>query len=198
MTPVLKDIIKTTYKELFTVRFQHSGYGLSRQKFIADSIYIVPDGKTSKLFADHTMGYRLYNDVLICYIRTESLAPPAADPKAPYIKFPGNVQIRFLVNVSSDFLDKTNITAAGAKQVYQFTNQSNAGTGGFISAHTDIIGVNNDDLKNVSMVKPVSTCFAVIDIFNNGAVNNSYELFSSSLTQQLRSPAFIIPFKSKI
>lgn len=198
MPPVLKDIIKTTYKELFTVKFQHSGYGLSRQNFIADSIRVEPDEATAELFADHSIGYRLFNDMLICFIRTQPLAPPAADPKAPYIKFSGNALMRFLVNVSSDFLDKTNVAAAGAKQVYQFTNQLNAGTGGFISVHTDTIGVNDDDLKNVTLVKPGSACFAVIDIFNSGAINNSYELFTSSVTQQLRSPAFTIPFKSKI
>jgi hypothetical protein len=198
MTAVLKDIVKTTYKELFTVKFQHSGYGLSRQNAVADSIRVEPDDETRQLFADHNMGYVFFNDILICYIRTEPLTPPAPDPKVPYIKFSGNVMIRFLVNASTDFLSKTNVVAVGAKQVYQFTNQVNAGSGGFISAHTDITGVNNDDLKNVTIVKPGKNCFAVIDIFNNGAINNSYEVFTSSVTQQLRSPAFIIPFKSKI
>ena len=198
MPPVLKDIIKTTYKELFTVKFLHSGYGLTRQNLIADSISVEPDEATSELFADHSIGHRFFNDTLICFIRTEPLAPPAPNPKAPYIKFSGNVQIRFLVNVSPDFLNKTNVVATGAKQIYQFNNQSNAGTGGFISVHTDTIGVNNDDLKDVVVVKPGRNCFAVIDIFNNGAINNSYDLFTSSVTQQLKSPAFVIPFKSKI
>jgi hypothetical protein len=198
MAFVLKDIIKTTYKELFTVKFQHSGYGLLRSKFVADSIRVEPDVAGRELFADHSIGYRFFNDTLICFIRTQPLAPPAADPKAPYIKFPGNVLIRFLINVSADFLDKTNVVPAGAKQVYHFSNQANAGTGGFISVHTDTIGVNNDDLKNVTVVNPGSACFGVIDIFSNGAVNANYELFTSSATQQLRSPAFVIPFKSKI
>ena len=204
MTVVQKDIIRTTYKELFTVKFLHSGYGFSHNNPIADNIQIEPDEATSSLFVNHSMGYRFFTDTLICFIRTiktqlsPPLSPPANETNVPYIKFSGNVLIRFLINASTVFLNRTEVAATGAKQAYQFTNQTNVGTGGFISMHTDIIGVNNDDLKNVFTVKPDKTCFGVIDIFNTGAVNSNYALFNENVTQQLKSPAYKIPFKSKI
>jgi hypothetical protein len=205
MAVALKDIIRTTYKELFTVKFLHSGYGFSHNDPIANNIKLEPDEKTRNLFVNHNMGYRFLTDTLICYIRTvktELLSPPLSPPETathvPYIKFSGNVRIRFLINASNRFLNKTEVAATGAKQVYQFTNQVNTGTGGFISKHTDSTGVNNDDLANVAVVEPDRTCFGVIDIFNTGAVNSSYDLFNENVTQQLKSPAYTIPFKSKI
>ena len=200
MAVVQKDIIRTTYKELFTLKFLHSGYGFSQKNSIADSIYLEPDEATRNLFINHSIGYRFFTDTLICFIRTvktELLSPPGIATHVPYIKFSGNVLIRFLMNASTGFLDKTEVAATGAKQVYGFTNQVNTGTGGFISSHTDITGVNDDDLKNIAVVKPDKTCFAVIDIFNIGAVNSNYDLFNENVTQQLKSPAYAIPFKSK-
>lgn len=204
MAVMQKDIIRTTYKELFSVKFLHSGYGFSHKNAIADSIYPEPDEATRKLFVNHSIGYRFFTDTLICFIRTlktqlsPPLSPPANETNVPYIKFSGNAMIRFLINTSTVFLDKTEVAATGARQVYQFTNQTNAGTGGFISMHTDLVGVNNDDLKNVAVVKPDKTCFGVIDIFNTGAVNSNYELFNEMVTQQMKSPVYSIPFKSKI
>jgi len=82
------------------------------------------------------------------------------------------------------------VVAAGSAQVYQFSNQSNAGTNGFIAQHET--GVNNDDLETVVTVEPASTCFAVIDIHNNGAVNTSYDLFGGD--SRLLSPEYRIRF----
>ena len=57
--------------------------------------------------------------------------------------------------------------------------------------------VNNADLEDTPTVKPDSTCFAVIDIFKNGTVNNSYKIFD--INDQLFNPApvFTIKFKSR-
>jgi hypothetical protein len=56
--------------------------------------------------------------------------------------------------------------------------------------------VNNADLDEVSTLKPDQSCLAVIDIFNSGTSNPAYNLFGGG--QQLLSPLFTIPFKSKI
>ena len=56
--------------------------------------------------------------------------------------------------------------------------------------------VNNADLQDIALVSPSENCFAVVDIFNTGTLNTSYNLFGSSL--QLLSPLYTIPFKSKI
>lgn len=55
---------------------------------------------------------------------------------------------------------------------------------------------NNADLEITAVVKPGDACFAVIDVFNTGTTNATYNLFGGS--QQLLSPQYIIPFKSKI
>ncbi len=56
--------------------------------------------------------------------------------------------------------------------------------------------VNNADLQDIAAVNPSENCFAVVDIFNTGTINTTYNLFGSSL--QLLSPLYTIPFKSKI
>ena len=194
------DIVKTIYEELFTVKFLHNGYGDPRPKLIADSIKLKPDAETKNLFNNHNLGYRFFNDTLICFIRTnlrQLLSPPALEPVSPYIKFSGNVRIRFFLNASTDFLNRTLVEATGARQTYQFTNQVNAGTGGFICMHTS--GVNNDDLKNVDTVEidKNERCFGVVDVHSSGAVDSTYELFSGS-DQSLQSPQYSIRFISKI
>jgi len=191
-----RDIIQLLFKELFTVRFIHSAYGVLRKTFISENIFIEPDRATSTLFTNHSLDYRLINDTLVCYIRTEVLSPPVSGPRIPYIKFDSPVTIRFLVKASTDFLNRTNVIPAGAQQTYYFTNQANAATGGFICMH--VAGVNNDDLKNTNTVNPDKPCFAVIDIVSAGSVNASYEIFSGGPAQQLRSPAYSIQFISTV
>ncbi len=197
MAVIEKDIIRTIYKELFTIKFLHSGYGFPRPTFIASSINIEPDEATQNLFVNYNMGYRFSNDMLICFIRTNLFSPPNAEPKIPYIKFPGEVKFRFLIDASSDFLNKTDVAAAGAKQAYQFTNQINVGTGGFISMHTTGVDLI-DDLKSVDIVKADRACFGVIDIYNRNAINSSYDIFIDNTDQKLTSPAYTLLFKSKI
>jgi hypothetical protein len=196
MAVIEKDIIDLICKELFTVKFLHNAYEPLRKSSIAENIDIEPDQATKNLFNNHSLGYRLVNDTLICFIRTELLSPPGPDPKSPYIKFDGTVLIRFLVKASTDFFKKTNVVSTGARQVYQFGNQVNAAVGGFICMHTT--GVNNDDLKDTGIVIPEKPCFGVIDIVSSGAVNASYEIFSGGTAQLLRSPAYSIQFISTI
>ena len=56
--------------------------------------------------------------------------------------------------------------------------------------------VNNADLDEATAVNPERPCLAVIDIFNSGTANNTYNLFGPG--QQLLSPFYTISFKSKI
>jgi hypothetical protein len=197
MGNILKiDTVNIRYKELFTVKFFHSGYGLPRNNFIAEAIGISPDEETKKTFSNHNIGYQFLSDTLVCFIQTKFVSPPSFEPKVPFIKFSASEVLRFCITVSNEFLNVTNVEAAGAQQLYQFGNKVNVETDHFICMHTE--GVNNDDLKNTSTVKADKTCFGVIDITNTGAVNSSYEIFDTINNQQLKSPAYNIRFKSKI
>ena len=193
---VQHDIINLVFKELFTVKFLHAGYGTARKSFIAEDISIEPDKATREIFVNHNLDYRFFNDTLICFIRTGLLSPPSPTTKIPYVKFESTVVFRFLINASNEFIRKTSVIVAGSQQVYQFTNQANAATGGFICMHTT--GVNNDDLKSAAVVKADRPCFGVIDIVSAGSVNGSYELFAGGPIQELKSPAYSIQFVSTI
>ncbi|CAL1517144.1 hypothetical protein [Chitinophaga sp. MM2321] len=188
------EVISTIYKQLFTVKMLHPGYDPARQRFISSAIQLEPDQQTKELFTSYSMGYRFFSDTLICFVRSKLFAPPAAEPKVPYTRVSGDLLIRFLMQVSTDFLDRTVVVAAGAKRVYRFSNKVNIGTGGCISMHAD--GVNDDDLKNTAVVAADKTCFGVIDVFAAGAVNSAYELFGTD--QQIQSPQYNVVFKSTI
>lgn len=184
------DIIKTIYKELYNVKFLHAGYGTPRPSSISDNINLQPDTDTVITFNNYNIGYSLFNDTLVVFIRCADQSPPV-----PYVKFAEPARLRFLLNVSNDFLNKTVVDPVGAAQVYQFSNQTNVGSGGFISMH--VTGVNADDLKTVALVNPDESCFGVIDVFTSGAINSAYELFSDA-NETLIDPAYSIRFISKI
>ena len=184
------DVVKTIYKELYNVKFLHAGYGAPRPDSISDNINLQPDATTVITFNNYNIDYILFNDTLVVFIRCADQSPPV-----PYVKFANPVRLRFLLNVSTDFLNKTVVDPVGATQVYQFSNQINVGSGGFISMHVE--GVNSDDLKTVAAVNADEKCFGVIDIFSSGAINNAYELFSDA-NETLIDPAFSIRFISKI
>ena len=184
------DIIRTVYEELFTVTFIHGGYGSPRPDFIGDNISLEPDEDTKFLFKNYDISYRFFTDTLICFMRCND-----ALPRVPFIPFSGPVRMRFFINTSAGFISKSVVEPAGALQVYQFTNQANIGTGGFISMHET--GADNDDLKNASAVNAEKNCFGVIDVHNTGAVNSTYDLFSGA-NQTLLSPDYSIRFISRI
>lgn len=184
------DTIKTIYKELYKVKFVHTGYGSPRPNSISDDLTVQPDADTRVIFNNHNIGYHFFNDTLVVFIRCADQTPPV-----PYLKLAQPLRLRFLLNVSNNFLNKTVVDPVGSVHVYQFSNQVNAGTGGVISMHTQ--GVNSDDLKTVSVVNPDENCFAVIDIYSSGAINSAYDLFSGA-SENLNDPGYSIPFISKI
>jgi hypothetical protein len=184
------DIIRIIYKELFTVRFLHNGYGPARQKSISESMHIVPDQETSDMFSNYNLSCKFFDNSLVCFIRSGS-----GEPKAPYIKFLSDVRIRFLQFVTSDFLAKSVVVAAGARQVYQFSNKENIGINMFITKHEGV--VDNDDLEDSNTVEPGESCFGVIDIYTTSN-QSGYSLFDNITNQRISSPVFKIQFASKI
>src|SRR5215467_12836097 len=93
----------TIYRELFTVKFLHSGYETSLDNFLSKGISVIPDEDTKNLFSNYQMDYRFFNNVLVCYMRCVLLSPPNSQPKVPYINVSGNIRIRFLIQNSGDF-----------------------------------------------------------------------------------------------
>lgn len=184
------DTIITIYKELYHVKFLHAGYGAPRPDSIFENITLQPDADTVITFNNYNIDYRLFNDTLVVFIRCANQSPAV-----PYVRFADTFRLRFLLNVSNDFLNKTVVDPVGSAQLYQFSNQTNAGSGGFISMHTG--GVNSDDLKTVAVVNADEKCFGVIDVYSSGAINNSYDLFSNA-NETLNDPGYSIRFISKI
>jgi hypothetical protein len=187
------DVIRRRYGRLFSVELLHTGYVFFQQSRIGDSIGVRPDKETTRLFKNHGLDYHFEGGTLVCKMQSERLNPVNATPLIPFNAFVGNVRLRFLVFRDSDFLDRTQVIATGSQQVYQFTNQANAGTNGFIAQNET--GVNNADLQTTIAVKPEKECFAVIDIHNNGAMNANYDLFGANT--RLLSPAYRVRFAPK-
>lgn len=178
------------YNQLFSVQFLHNGYGTPRPAVLEQNIEFIPDADSAKLFRDHSMGYRLYNHTLVVFIRCAETAPPV-----PFVPIQRPVRIRFYVKVSADFLRKTTAMNAGATNVYLFSNRVNAGTGLFLGMHTT--GINADDLHPVGSLEANQNSWAILDIYNTGAINNTYELFAGP-DGRLNSPAYSVRFISQI
>ena len=194
------DKIQSTYKELFTVRLVHPGFDLDvtyrdpvsdlPKILTVSSIFNVlsfePDIATKSLFDGCFVNYKYSNNMLICYTRTLL--------QKPYITFPDGASLRFMIQVQTDFINKTNAPLQTGK-VYQFTNENRTGTTGnrFINKVTTGVSEIND-LKNVLDVAPEKSCFAVVDILTN-VTNPLYSLFSNA--GNLESPDYKILFKKK-
>lgn len=57
--------------------------------------------------------------------------------------------------------------------------------------------VNNADLQDATIVNAEEKCFAVIDLYNSGTTNSSYNLFDVSEKLFKPAPSFTIKFESK-
>lgn len=117
------DIINTLYEELFSVRLLHSGYVSPATHVISNDIQLHPDKQTKKLFSNYHITYRLYDNILVCLVRSRLFAPPATNLKVPFMRFLGNVRIRFLMHITQNFLNRTEVVAAGKNQFYHFSNR---------------------------------------------------------------------------
>jgi hypothetical protein len=126
------EMVRTTWQELFTIKFLHPGYETPIENFLNKGIQIVPDRATQKLFSDQKIRYRFFTNSLVCYIECIRVNPPAAEPKIPFIPIAGDLPIRFLILSSPSFAARTNVVAAGSGKIYQFTNKINNTGGGLV------------------------------------------------------------------
>ncbi len=194
---LLVDTTQTAYKELFTITFLHPAFEKNHtyrvpvtnvkktviESSIFSNILVRPDTATGEFFAGYSIEYRCSNNILMCFVRING--------QKPYINFANDFVPRFLINSTTDFINKTDVSVPGSQDIFLFTNRTHTGINKFITMHEE--GVNDDDLEGLDIVKPEEKCFAVIDIFpgGNGA---GYNLLDGS--GQLESPGFNIRFKS--
>lgn len=239
------DVISTIYKELFQIKLIHKAFTSVSGNQIFEQLNALPDEATQQLFDRLSIGYKCVNDTIICFIQSQLVAPPAKEPKKPFVNITGNVRFRFLLSASNGFFNKTYIAKTGSKVVYYFTNKINnvqsskPYLSNIVATHditksydaetivssagepyvtlqpvnsADAIAlsnanfwkkilpletvVNNADLANTTSVNPAKNCFAVIDVFNSGTTNASYNLFGGA--KEILSPIYVLPFKSKI
>ena len=193
------DTIKTAYKELFTVALLHPAYESiytfkdpvtnADKTITASAIFnalsVEPDTATKKLFANHSMSFRSTNNIVSCFIR--------AQLQQPHIKLPANTRIRLLLKQKSDFLYRTNIIAAGSRQVYSFTNSNNTMDSGIKHITKNATGVTDADLEETSTVGAEENCLGVIDMLTS-ITDVNYRLLNGDT---LESPAFVIRFIKK-
>lgn len=117
------ETIRTIYKELFTIKFVHTGYDFPNPSVISENIIIEPDKDTKQFFDNFNISYRFSSDTFLCFLRTRLVTPPAREPQKVYLKFIGDVRLRFLIKSGTGFLKKTYVVTAGSKLVYQFSNK---------------------------------------------------------------------------
>ncbi len=193
------DSIKTAYKELFTVMLLHPGFETvytykepvtNTEKTITSSsvfnvVSVEPDAATKKLFANHSMSLRSSNNIISCFIR--------AQLQQPVTKLPDDVRIRLLVKQNGAFLYRTNIQAAGSRQVYRFTNENNTMDAGTKHITKNASGVTDADLEDILVVEPGENCLGVIEMLTS-VTDSNYRLLNGDT---LESPAFVIRFIKK-
>ena len=193
------DTIRTTYKELFTVALLHPAYETiytykdpvtnTDKTIIASAIFnalsVEPDTATKRLFANHSMSVRSTDNIVSCFIR--------AQLQQPHIKLPANTRIRLLLKHKSVFLYRTNIIAAGSRQVYWFSNSNSTMDSGIKHITKNATGVTDNDLEETSTVDVKENCLGVIDMLNS-VTDINYRLLDGDI---LESPAFVIRFIKK-
>jgi hypothetical protein len=189
--------ITTIYRPLFTVTFIHTAYQTAQENFFTKGMTVTPDAQTKKLFTNYKMDYRLYNNTLTCFIQCVLFNPPVPEPKSPFVSIAGNIRIRFLLHNSSDFFDKTVVTAGGSKKRYSFSNRINNVVGSVLFLSNAAV-IGNADLQDAAIVDADEDCFGVIDVYNSGTTNNSYNLFGAGGVLFAPAPAYTLTFQSSI
>jgi hypothetical protein len=193
------DTIKVVYKELFTVTLLHPAFETTFtykdpvtniNKTITDSsifnvLSVEPDTATKKLSVNHSISFKNSNSTISCLIRSQL--------QQPLIKLPDNMRIRFLLKQKADFFHRTNIMAAGSRQVYRFTNENNTIDSGIKHITKNANGVTDTDLEDISIVAPGEICLAVIDMLTS-VTDVNYRLLNGDT---LESPEFVIRFIKK-
>jgi len=189
--------VTTIYRPLFTITFLHTGYQTAQENFFTKGMTVTADDATKKLFTNYNMDYRLYNNTLTCFIQCVLFNPPAPEPKSPFVSVTGNIRLRFLLHNSGDFFDKTLVTAAGSKKRYRFSNRVN-NTAGPVLYLSNAAVTGDADLQDAAVVDADEDCFGVIDVYNSGTTNNSYNLFGAGGVLFAPAPAYTLQFQSRI
>src|SRR5688500_1423699 len=101
------EITRLTYKELFTVKLRHNGYDAVTGSTLFNRLSIMPDTDTKVLFSRYGIDYRLFNDAISCFIRTEYMAAPAREPQKPFTPISEDFKLRFLVTAQTEFINNT-------------------------------------------------------------------------------------------
>ena len=193
------DTIKIAYKELFTVTLLHPAFETvytykdpvtnTNKTITSSSIFNVvsidPDAATQKLFTKYSISFRSSNNIISCFIRAEL--------QQPLVKLPADVRIRLLLKQRGDFFYRTNIMAAGSRQVYRFTNENNTIDSGIKHITKNANGVTDADLEDISILAPEENCLGIIDMLNSVTEVN-YRLLNGNT---LESPEFVIRFIKK-
>lgn len=140
------DVIQLLYERLFAIRFLHLGYGTPASNSISGALNFAPDSRTKRLFRDYQMAYKVFDNVLVCFIRSRFLPPSDANSKAPYVPFLGEIQIRFLMQANQEFLSRTAIVAHNSSLVYHFSNRidNRVGADLFASRIIETYSAGND------------------------------------------------------
>lgn len=152
------DTIRTICRELFTVRFLYDGNDSLHPNFISNSRDPEPDKETKKLLGNYDITCRFINDTLICFARCNNTLP-----EFPFKKFPGDFQIRFIINASSDFINRTFTVFTGSKKAYQFSNE-----------------IDNVDGTDKLITEPVEK-FSILNDFLAGTIVESSGRFYATL-----------------
>src|SRR5689334_11602588 len=118
------DVISSIYKQLFSIKLEHSGYLLNQESSLFRSISVVPDEETGRLFLNHQIQVRFINDSIACFVRGVRVSPPAREPMKLFVPFETGMHIRLIVLAGADFLAKTYVAATGKHSVYYFSNRT--------------------------------------------------------------------------
>src|SRR5690348_7086960 len=116
---VIENIL-TEYKELFTIEFRHPAFEReysyvdpvthATKTLIISSIFekllLEPDQATKDLFINHAFNFHYKNFELTCYVRVSN--------NKLFIDLTAASNLRFLLFANSEFLRRTDITAAGS------------------------------------------------------------------------------------
>jgi hypothetical protein len=124
--PPVEDVISTLYENLFSIRLLSTGEQSPSSTMFSQTIRIIPDQSTERLFSDYNISLRLFDDLAVCFIRSRLFAPPAREPKVPFVSFIGEIRIRLLMYVSQNFLNHAVVVANGKDRVYHFSNRLNS------------------------------------------------------------------------
>ena len=144
--PTVGDVISTLYGDLFSIKFLHTGEQSPTSNIFSQSISVIPDQSTKSLFKDYNISFRLFEDLLVCFIRSRLFDPPPGNLKVPFVSFIGEVRIRLLMYGSQRFLNHAVVVANGKDQVYHFSNRLNSVVGSdlFISRPVEAYEASGD------------------------------------------------------